>query len=183
MKYPLTEEALEQWGKIFVTYLKDRVEAKIYPYGNPVRGTGNKVASGNLLDSISYSVEPSDTGATLKITYADYFKPVNFGRKPRVKRVPLDVLLKWIKIKRIRGRDKKGRFIKDLSLAWAVQTNIYKFGIRPTYIYDKTLDSVEDMFENPPPDLEAELNELYDAIGRDINNLLINMVDEELKNT
>lgn len=179
---PLTEQALNDFGKLFVDYMKRRIQQKIYPYGNPERGKGNKVASGNLLNSLTYSVEATTQGGVLKITYADYFKNVNMGRRPRVKRVPLNVLLKWIKIKKIRGRDKRGRFIKDLSLAWAVQTNIFKYGIRPTYIYDKTLDSIEDLFDNPPPEIEAELNDLFDAIEGDINNLLENMVEEEFKN-
>lgn len=181
--YPLTKKALNDLGKLFVDSMKRKIQEKIYPYGNPERGVGNKVASGNLLNSLTYKVQGEGTDSILVITYADYFKNVNLGRRAKVKRVPLDALLKWIKIKRIRGRDKKGRFIKDLSLAWAVQTNIYKYGIRPTFIYDKTLDSLEDIFDNPPPEIENEINDLVEAIAGDINNLLENMIEQEIKKT
>jgi hypothetical protein len=89
--------------------------------------------------------------------------------------------LKWIKIRGIRGRNKKGRFIKDLSLAWAIQTNIFKYGIRPANIYDKTLDSLEDLFDNPPPEIQAEIDDLVDAIAGDINNLIENTIEQEIK--
>lgn len=184
--FPLTKQALDQLGSLFVNYMKKRIQEKIYPYGwvgDPPssRGVGNKVASGNLLNTLDYRVSDDGGKAVLILTYQDYFKYVNLGRKPRVKRVPLDVLFKWIKIKKIRGRDKKGRFIKDMSLAWAIQTNIFKYGIRPANIYDKTLDSIEDLFDNPPPEIEAEIDELVEALAGDINNLIENTIDEELK--
>jgi hypothetical protein len=184
--FPLTKEALNELGKLFVTYMKARIQERIYPYGwkgDPPssRGVGDKVASGQLLDSLSYNVQDTGGENVLVITYVDYFKNVNLGRKPRVKRVPLDVLLKWIKIRGIRGRNKKGRFIKDLSLAWAIQTNIFKYGIRPANIYDKTLDSLEDLFDNPPPEIQAEIDDLVDAIAGDINNLIENTIEQEIK--
>lgn len=186
--FPLTKEALNELGKLFVTYMRKRIQEKIYPYGwkgdppSP-RGMGDKVASGKLLESLDYKVQDDGGNSVLVITYVDYFKYVNLGRKPRVKRVPLDVLFKWIKIKAIRGRDKKGRFIKDMSLAWAIQTNIFKYGVRPANIYDKTLDSLEDLFDNPPPEIQAEIDDLVEAIAGDINNLIDNTIEEELKTT
>jgi hypothetical protein len=178
---PLTREALERFGRLFIATLKDKIESNEYPYGHPTRGRGNKVASGNLLNSLTYEVVDFQGQAALKITYADYFKYVNLGRKPRVKRVPLDVLLEWISIKGIRGKTKSGRQMSNRSLAWAVQTNIFKYGIRPANIYDKTLDNIEDLFDNPPPDIAEELEYLYDAIEGDINNLINNMIEDELK--
>lgn len=180
--YNITEKALNDLGKLFVEQLKKKIASKIYPYGHPeVKGTGNKIASGNLYDSITYSVEVDANGEpALVITYADYFKYVNKGRRPNVKRVPLKALLDWIKIRGIRGRDKKGRFIKNLSFAYAIQTNIFKYGIRPANIYDKALDSIEDMFDNPPPEMQAELNDLYEAIGEDINNFIEATLEKEI---
>ena len=182
MEYQLTEKALDDLGFIFTAFLKEKIKSKIYPYGNPnVKGTGNKIASGNLYDSIGYSVEVDGNGIpVLLLSYATYFKDVNKGRKINVKRVPLNVLLKWIKIKGIRGRDKKGRFIKNTSFAYAIQTNIYKYGIRPTNIYDKTLDSVEDLFNNPPPEIARRLDELYNAIEQDINNFIEATIEKEI---
>lgn len=182
MEYKLTEKALEDLGFLFVESLKSKVRAKIYPYGNPnIKGRGNKIATGNLLDSFDYSVEIDANGMpVLLLTYSDYFKYVNKGRKINVKRVPLNVLLKWIKIKGIRGRDKRGRFIKNTSFAYAIQTNIFKYGIRPTNIYDKALDTVENLFDNPPPEIAAELEDLYNAIEQDINNFIEATIEKEI---
>jgi hypothetical protein len=182
----LTRQALEQVGGIFVDFMKQRIQEKIYPYGwkgDPPtsRGLGDKVATGRLLNSLTYRVQDEGGQPVLVLTYVDYFKYVNLGRRPGVKRVPMKVLFDWIKIKKIRGRDKKGRFIKDMSLAWAIQTNIFKYGIRPANIYDKTLDSLEDLFDNPPPEIQAEIDDLVEAMAGDINTLIEQTIDDEIK--
>lgn len=184
MQYPLTKIALNDLGELFTEMLKRKIQQKIYPYGNPdVRGIGNKVASGNLLNSISYKVVMVDNVETLEITYADYFEYVNKGRRIGAKRVPLNALIEWIKIRGIRRRDERGRFAKGgrLSLAFAIQQNIFKYGIRPANLYDKTLDSLEDLFDNPPPEIANELNDLFRAIEGDINNLIENTIIKEIK--
>jgi hypothetical protein len=140
------------------------------------------MASGNLYKSIkSKVIIGKNNEPTLEITYADYFKYVNKGRKPQVKRVPLNALLEWIKIRGIQGRDKKGKFIKRLSLAFAMQQNIYKYGIRPANIYDKALDSLEDIFDNPPSFLKEALADIYEAIEQDINNFIEKTIEVEVK--
>jgi hypothetical protein len=180
--WELTEQQLQDLGDIFIDFYKKKITEKIYPYGNPkVRGLGNKVASGKLLNSLSAKVKDTPDGLMLELSYMDYLKNVNFGRKPKKKKVPVNVLLQWIKDKRIRGRNKKGRFIKDLSFAFAVQQNIFKYGIRPTNIFDKTYDSFEDVLLNPPPQLSDQYTLLYDAIGQDVENFLIQTINQEIE--
>ena len=70
-----------------------------------------------------------------------------------------------------------------MSLAWAIQTNIFKYGIRPANIYDKTLDSIEDLFDNPPAEIQAEIDELVEAMAGDINNLILQTIEDEIKTT
>ncbi len=72
----------------------------------------------------------------------DYGQWVQSGRLRGKKGVPIDALEKWIKARGIQGRDKKGRFIKRRSLAFAIQTNIKKFGIRSANWYDVAIDKV-----------------------------------------
>lgn len=179
--YELTEIELQRLGTLFVNFFKEKLQQKIYPYGNPQRGVGDKVASGQLLNSLTATVMPKTGGGfELVITYMDYFKYVNLGRRPGVGLVPIPALLDWIKVRGIQGRNKKGRFIPSLSLAFAIQKNISKFGIRPTNIYDKAYDSLEALLENPPPEFQDEYNALYEAIGRDVNNFIEQTVDFEL---
>jgi hypothetical protein len=80
----------------------------------------------------------------------------------------------------LRGRNKKGQFIPNLSFAFAIQTNIYKFGIRPSNIYDKGLDGLLDFVDNPPAELADELQEIYAMIAEDVNNFLVQTINKEL---
>jgi hypothetical protein len=180
--FELTEEALQKLGTLFVKMMKQKIREKIYPYGNPQSGVGDKYASGNLYNTLTATVMPNGDDFELVITYADYFKYVNRGRPAGVKKVPLTALLDWIKIRGIRGRDKKGRFIPNLSLAFAIRQNIYKYGIRPANIYDKGLDSLEAIFENPPPELQQAYTDLYAAIENDVVNFVdANIVTKEIE--
>jgi len=178
---PLTERALNKFGELFTQYLKDAISKKQYPYGNPQRGVGDKVASGKLLDSISYDVEVDTNGdPMLVISYIDYFQNVNWGRRPEKKKVPISSILDWIKVRGLQGRNKKGQFIPRLSFAFAIQTNIYKFGIRPANIYDKGLDGLLDFVDNPPPGLADEWQDVYDMIAEDVNVFIEKTINIEL---
>jgi hypothetical protein len=81
MRYPLSEQALNELGKLLVRSFKDQLELKQYPYGHPERGQGDKVASGKLLNSISYSIVTGPDGNPIvQFNYQDYLKWVNKGR-------------------------------------------------------------------------------------------------------
>jgi hypothetical protein len=69
-----------------------------------------------------------------------------------------------------------------LSLAFAIRENIFKYGIRPADIYDKGLDSLEAILENPPPELAQVYADLYAAIENDIVNFVdANLVTKEIE--
>ena len=97
--FELTEEALQVLINLFVNNIKEQIETRQYPYGNPQKGVGDKIASGMLYDSIQGEVEIGTDGEPYAVLYyADYFPYVNRGRKPEVRRVPLSALLNWIKL-------------------------------------------------------------------------------------
>lgn len=181
--YELSEQQLQQLGDMFAAFYRQKIKAKIYPFGNPsVRGLSNKVASGKLLNSIKTKVKETPEGLMLEIEYMDYFKYVNLGRRKGGKFVPIKALLDWIKIRGIRRRDKKGRFVKgsQLSLAFAIQKNIHKFGIRRTNIYDKAYDSLEDVLMNPPAEFRDDFERLYNAVGEDVENFIMKIINKEI---
>jgi hypothetical protein len=199
--FELTDAALLRLGQAFVNVMRFKISQKIYPYGHPVDGVGNKIASGQLYNSLQADVISGTNGqpSQLQITYIDYFKYVNSGRRPLAKKVPIQAILNWIKIKgvavrntdktsrRLRKRNKKtGRFGTDLSLAFAIQQNIFKYGIRPAKIYDLALDDVENIFnnvpDNLPPDVRQSLEELYQAVEGDVNTFIERTVDREIQN-
>jgi hypothetical protein len=178
---PLTERALNRFGELFTQHIKQKLQQSIYPYapgyngGGTIRpgSPGNKVATGRLLNSIDYSVEIDLNGdPTLVLTYLDYFDNVNWGRRPKKKKVPITNILEWIGIRGIAAQNNQGIPISPLSLAFAIQTNIYKFGIKPTNIYDKGLDGLLDFVDNPPPELADEWQDVYDMIAEDVNKFL-----------
>jgi len=180
----MTAIALDRIGKVWVKAMKQKIRQK------------GKVASGNLLNSISYRVVMIGGSPTLEITYADYITYVNQGRRARGEErpisaangaVPIKALVKWIKQKGLSGALMRGRTSKKtLSLAFAIRASIWKYGIPPADLYDETLDNVWEMLNpaNIPPgtpdDLRYELNEIWEAMYDDFNVLIDNMIDNLL---
>lgn len=85
---------------------------------------------GGLAESINFRVTDKNEIEFLTAKYYDFYVE---GRKPYAKKVPISALIKWIRRYRRklgRGRDKKGKYISDLSYAFAIQNAIYKNGIK-----------------------------------------------------
>lgn len=139
---------LEEVAPIIEKIIKDTIQEKRYPFGFAnYRGISNKVASGKLRDSIKVTTQKkSESETVLQVMMIDYAQYVQAGRLPNQKMVPIKPLIEWIKERRLRGRDKKGRFMKHTSFAFAIATNIKKYGIRPANFIDI---SIEKIFEDP----------------------------------
>ena len=184
MRYTMTEAALHRIGKMWVSIMKKKIR------------NSKKIATGNLLNSISYTVvTASDGEPILQINYADYWKYVNQGRKKRNNQrpitaengaVPIPALMEWISIKGIRGRDKKGKFMDTTKLAFAIRASIWRYGIKPANFFDRSVTTLESML-NPtkiptgtPPELRAELERIFEAARQDINIIIDNMITKEL---
>lgn len=137
---------LEKIAPIIENILKKTLEQKRYPFGfAKFRGVGNKVASGKLRDSIQVNVKKvNDDETVIEILAEQYSQWVQSGRLPGKRGVPIDALEKWIKSRGLQGRDKKGKFIKRRSFAFAIQNNIKKFGIRPSNFLDVALETIGD---------------------------------------
>ena len=71
-------------------------------------------------------------------------------------------------------------FRKIAFFAFAIQTNIYKFGIRKANIYDKGLDELFNFIDNPPAELADEWQDVYDMIAEDVNMFLEKTINREL---
>lgn len=219
MAWEFTYQATEYFATMYQAMMKQALIKRIYPYGNPeAKGVGDKIASGDLYNSIQAYVELGPDGSPIIVVeYLDYYNYVNTGRRPNTKKVPVQSLLNWIKIRGIKtdrqfeinslahsinkGREKKNKHKlpldvlkawiekkgirmeeekKTLSLAFAIQQNIFRYGIRPTNIYDVGLNNFEDQIDNPPPNLERELERVYQAMEEDINILIENILTKEI---
>ena len=123
--------------------LKEVLYEKKYPFGfAKYKGIGNKVASGKLVNSIQVVTKQSKDKTVIQVLAEDYLTYVQSGRLPGKRGVPLDQIEDWIKSRGLQGRDKKGRFIKRRSFAFAIQTNIKKFGIRPANFLDVAIQDL-----------------------------------------
>ena len=152
---------LQRIAPIIEDILKKTLEQKRYPFGfSKFRGVGNKVASGKLRDSIQVNVKQSQGQTVIELIAEQYSQWVQSGRLPGRKGVPIDALEKWIKERGLVGRDKRGRFIKRRSFAFAIQNNIKKFGIRPSNCLDVALETIG----NDPRIMELLENESYEEL-------------------
>ncbi len=138
---------LEAIAPILEDIIRQSLYEKRYPFGFAnYRGVGNKVASGTLARSIEVQTVQKGPITELQVLMAEYAQWVQSGRLPGKASVPVGSLMRWIKERGLKGRDKKGRFMTDKSFAFAIRTNIKKFGIRPANFLDI---SFEKIFEDP----------------------------------
>jgi hypothetical protein len=157
---------LEKIAPIIEGIIKASLEEKRYAYGFANnKGLSNKVASGRLRNSVRAEViTQPDHNAIIQIYMEEYYQWVQSGRLPGKKGVPVGALLQWIKDRKLRGRKKNGKFMSNLSFAFAISKNINKFGIRPANFLDI---SFEKIMEDPQIiELvgEAGFEELINAI-------------------
>jgi hypothetical protein len=158
---------LEKIAPIIENIMKKTLEQKRYPFGfSKFKGTGNKVASGKLRDSIKVVTKKVNEDETvIQVISEEYAQWVQSGRLPGKKGVPISALENWIKSRGLQGRDKKGQFIKRKSFAFAIQNNIKKFGIRPSNFLDVALEMIAD---DP---------KIMDLIGDEAYDDLINLIE------
>jgi len=141
---------LEKIAPIMEAMITKALETKKYPFGiGKNSGIGNKVASGTLRDSIEVQTSKDSNGnSTISVLMDDYFQWVQSGRLPGKKGVPIDSIVQWIKDRKLQGRNQKnGRFITQRSFAFAIQTNIKKFGIRPSNFLDGVFEEIANSAE------------------------------------
>jgi hypothetical protein len=135
---------LEAIAPILEDIIRQSLYEQRYKFGfAKYKGVSNKVASGTLANSVEVQVKQSSNNVTeLQVLMAEYGQWVQSGRLPGKGFVPVGSLMKWIKQRGLKGRNKKGRFITDKSFAFAIQKNIKKFGIRPANFIDVSIEKI-----------------------------------------
>jgi hypothetical protein len=162
------KQALEQFGKDYIQELTQR----LLRY--------DKRASGDLINSLDYELlevtsEIIDQSARwviknytgIKITALPYLINVDQGRRKGAKMPPPSAIEPWIRHRRIKFRDKKGRFITTKQTSFIIARGISKNGIKPTNVLEETKAAMLN-----------KLNNLRDAYGEE----LLNGLYETLKN-
>lgn len=100
-----------------------------------------KKATGNLINSVRGYVEYKGTILSVVIDVADYWRYVEYGRKPG-KFPPIDKIRQWIKVKPVLPRPgKNGKLPTENQLAFLISRKIAKKGIPATHSLSKTVNS------------------------------------------
>jgi hypothetical protein len=154
-------EAMVAIGNRFVELIKQSLKQK-YSYGmgynrkRPSFGMSDKIASGNLYNSIQSNFDPETQVLNIEMAY--YWFWVNRGRKPSDKMPPIEPIKRWAKI---RGLDE--------NMAWGIAKNIQKFGYNGSQFFDTV--ATDKLIE----EFETELTEKW-GIGIDefFNTFVIN---------
>jgi hypothetical protein len=173
--YTEYDKAMQLLASKFQAALKESL-ASPYPFAPgytnskaPFGVRDMKTKTGNLYNSIDVVFDK--TKDEIVITMLDYWKFVNDGRKPG-KYVPIKPLMQWIRAKGFNKNKDTGKFQKFSikGTAFAISKNIQKFGIAPTYFYDKAFNMFEKEFET----------EAIRALGIDAGNFFERVVEENL---
>jgi hypothetical protein len=113
----------------------------------------NRVASGTLLNSLTYKLRIRYNKPTIDFTVKDaagkYADVIEYGRKPYpgdpTKRPPYKDIMNWIKLKPLKLRNRQGQFIKSTesaikSAAIAIAKSIGENGIEGISYYQDAIN-------------------------------------------
>ena len=133
-----------------------------------------KKATGTLIESIDVAVKEQLNKFTITESHIFYGafthkgKPagVEVGRRKKARRVPIDALEAWIKATNFAFRAKTIR-----GAAFAIQTNIFKFGIKKAPFLQNTLDRTEGKViqiveKAASENLEVAINQIFRATDK-----------------
>ena len=105
----------------------------------------NKSVTGGLVSSIRYQI---NSQGKIVYSYAEVpGKYVREGRKRGSRFPPEEPILKWIKYRGLKGRDKKGRYITNQALAFLIRRSISKNGIPPFDFLSMALRQTKDQLK------------------------------------
>ena len=123
----------------------------------------NRIASGDLLNSVEYVIDRDGYTYTVSLMLKDYWYFVENGRKAG-KMPPMDAILSWIKAKPVLPRpNAEGKLPTPQQLAFLIARKIGKEGTEGTQDLRKATDTIWDTFED----------RLYEAIDEDVDAAFI----------
>lgn len=129
----------------------------------------DKIATGDLLNSVEYRVEKGNQAISVVLQLEDYYKWVEEGRPPGYP--PIDAIREWIRAKPIIPDERNGIIPDEKQLAFLIARSIAgespnqanlknpEGGIKPGY---QLRDSIKETME----DFESAIEE---AIGKDVS--------------
>lgn len=149
-----TMKALNDFGNFIITNYKSQLEAE-------------QMNNGELYRTISYSVSTVNSGWVISVSLADYWKYVEYGRRPG-KMPPVSAIENWIKVKQIIPHSmtlKSGKTVIPTipQLSFLIARKISRDGIRPRPFFKQSFESAKREF----------LHKIEEAVLADIKESLI----------
>lgn len=149
-----TMKALNDFGNFIITNYKSQLEAE-------------QMNNGELYRTISYSVSTVNSGWVISVSLADYWKYVEYGRRPG-KMPPVSAIENWIKVKQIIPHSmtlKSGKTVIPTipQLSFLIARSIGRRGIPPKPLFKKSFEAAKKQF----------IQVIKDAITQDIKENLI----------
>ena len=122
----------------------------------------DKIASGNLLASISTKIEVDGSVYTVILNSLDYLKYLETGTKPHWP--PTEPILRWVKDKRLPTRELTGdkSLPTEKQLTYLVRRKISKEGTEKNFIIAETIEELNEIY----------LKKLQEALAIDIFNAM-----------
>lgn len=149
-----TMKALNDFGNFIITNYKSQLEAE-------------QMNNGELYRTISYSVSTGNSGWVISVSLADYWKYVEYGRRPG-KMPPVSAIENWINVKQIIPHEmtlKSGKTVIPTvpQLSFLIARSIGRRGIAPKPLFQKSFEAAKQQF----------MQVIKDAITQDIKESLV----------
>jgi hypothetical protein len=117
-----------------------------------------RVASGALAKSLRHKI----SGRALEFSSATHGYWVENGRKPSAKMPPIEAFITWVRLKRIKPRDARGRFVSPTpsrirSIAFLAARKVKEKGYQGIQFYEK---AIQRELANPNNDLRKAAREM-----------------------
>ena len=149
-----TMKALNDFGKVIIDNYKSQLEAE-------------QMNNGELYRTISYSVSTGTGGWVVSVSLADYWKYVEYGRRPG-KMPPVSAIENWINVKQIVPHSmtlKSGKTVIPTipQLSFLIARSIGRRGIAPKPLFQNSFEAAKQQF----------IQVIKDAILADIKESLI----------
>ena len=127
----------------------------------------DKVASHQLINSISTEIKVGSDSFLVVLNVVDYFKWVENGRKPGGKFPPIDKILSWIKVKPVIPRPMNGKLPTEQQLAFLIGRKIAIEGIAPG---NQLKETTEDLNNKYVPRLQKALEQDFETYAIQVFN-------------
>lgn len=104
----------------------------------------DRIASGDLLNSVDYIIESDNMSISVSLRLADYWKYVEYDTKPHFP--PMDKILEWIRIKPVIPDNRNGKLPTEKQLAFLVARKISQEGTKGSNDLHDAIKEINDEF-------------------------------------